>query len=80
MPQAPFPDPGPGDAEPGDAEPGGYPPVGEDGPGPEQGPYITRLGLLLHERSPPAGALELPRPGRATADQATRIIALEQPR
>ena len=34
--QAPFPDPGPDDAEPG-----GYPPVGEDGPGPEQGLYVT---------------------------------------
>src|SRR5246127_6013153 len=36
MPQATFPDPGPDDAEPG-----GFPPAGEDGPGPEQGLYIT---------------------------------------
>src|SRR5712672_304983 len=35
MPQAPFPDPGPDDAEPG-----GFP-LDEDAPGPEQGLYIT---------------------------------------
>src|SRR5580700_5176877 len=36
MPQPPFPDPGPDDAEPG-----GFPPADEDAPGPEQGLYIT---------------------------------------
>ncbi|HJZ26111.1 MAG TPA: DUF222 domain-containing protein, partial [Streptosporangiaceae bacterium] len=43
MPQATFPDPGPDDAEPG-----GFP-LGQDGPGPEQGLYI----------SVPAGHLDL---------------------
>ena len=40
MVQDPFPDPGPDDPGPDDAEPGGFPPA-EDGPGPEQGLYVT---------------------------------------
>jgi hypothetical protein len=38
MPQAPAPFPDPG---PDDAEPDGFPSVGEDGPDPEQGVYVT---------------------------------------
>ena len=40
MVQDPFPDPGPDDPGPDDAEPGGFPSA-EDGPGPEQGLYVT---------------------------------------